>query len=231
MQFRVWAAARRDIIVASRFQKPARPVIEPSSAIVEFTRVYLALFYTFVAVFYTLRIVARKRSQAGGVVFPGAPLCPTWWNHMIFRFFRAAIWMVCLCRWLFPAVDDYLGIFVELNTWPVVLAGNILLTGGFLFTLRVHFDLGRQWRSGIDPAGPERLRTDGFYRFSRNPMFVGVAVAQAGFFLALPSVFSAVCLALGWYTLYRQALAEEAHLLDRFADDYARYRGSVRRWL
>ena len=202
-----------------------------STAIVEFTRIYLAVFYTGVAAFYTLRIMTKKRADSREVVFPGAVFASTWWNHMLFRAFRMTIWMVCLVRWPLPWLDDYLGIFAALNVWPVLLAGNFLLTAGFLFVVMVHFDLGRHWRSGIDPRGPEALRVDGFYRYSRNPMFVGVATAQVGFFLALPSVFSALCLLVGWLTLRRQVLAEEAHLAAKFADDYQRYRRNVRRWL
>jgi len=202
-----------------------------SFSIIEFTRLYLAVFYTLVAIFYTVRIVTKKRAGSREVVFSGARLSSTWWNHMVFRIFRFTIWMVCLLRWLFPGIDGYLGIFAKLNILPVVLAGNVLLTAGFIFSIAVHFTLGPQWRSGIDPAGPDRLRTDGFYQYSRNPMFLGVAVAQAGFFLALPSVFSGVCLLLGWYTLHRQAIAEEAHLSNRFRQDYALYRNRVRRWL
>lgn len=202
-----------------------------TSTIVEFTRVYLAIFYSFVAAFYFMRITAKQRAGRREVVFPGARFCPTWWNHMLFRGFRVSIWMVCLWRWPFPAVDDYLGIIDALNTWPVVLAGNILLTAGFAFTVVMHFELGRQWRSGIDPDGPEILKTDGFYGYSRNPMFVGVAAAQAGFLLALPSVFSGVCLLIGWYTLYRQALSEEAHLSNRFPQQYRQYQNDVRRWI
>lgn len=207
------------------------PEMIESTAIVEFTRIYLALFYTGVAAFYTIRIVTRKRVDSREVVFPGPAFGSTWWNHMLFRAFRMTIWMVCLFRWPFPWVDDYLGIFAALNVWPVLLAGNILLTAGFLFVVVVHFALGRQWRSGIDPRGPETLRVDGFFRFSRNPMFVGVGAAQAGFFLALPSVFSALCLLIGWLALHRQALAEEHHLAAKFPEDYRRYRHSVRRWL
>ncbi len=150
---------------------------------------------------------------------------------MLFRAFRFTIWMVCLFRLFFPALDNYLGFSVYLNVWPVVLAGNILLTAGFLFTVMIHFSLGGQWRSGIDPQAPGRLKTDGVYRFSRNPMFLGVATAQVGFLLALPSVFSSVCLVVGLYALYRQTMAEEAHLLARFPEDYRRYTKQVRRWL
>jgi protein-S-isoprenylcysteine O-methyltransferase Ste14 len=205
--------------------------MDDSFTIVEFTRIYLAVFYSFVAAFYALRITAKKRRDPQEVVFPGVPFCSTWWNHMLFRVFRLTIWMVCLFRWFFPAVDTYLGIFVDLNTWSIVLVGNTLLTAGFLFTVLVHLNLGHQWRSGIDPCGPGKLRTAGFYKYSRNPMFLGVATAQAGFFLALPSVFSGVCLLVGLYTLHKQTLAEEAHLSSVFPADYKHYRGRVRRWL
>lgn len=204
--------------------------MDNSTAIVEFTRIYLALFYTGVAVFYTIRITTKDRTGSQEVVFPGARFSVTWWNHMLFRAFRITIWLVCLLRWPFPFIDEYLGIFLALNGWPLVPAGVFLLTAGFLFVIATHFDLGRQWRSGIDPRGPDRLRTDGFYRYSRNPMFLGIAVAQVGFFLALPSVFTALCLLVGWYTLHRQTLAEELHLAERFSEDYQRYRSQVRRW-
>lgn len=205
--------------------------MDSSVAIIEFTRLYLAVFYTFVAVFYTTRIAIRKQRETLEMVFPGERYCSTWWNHMVFRFFRAAIWMVCVFRWFFPAIDESLGIVSRLNIWPVVLAGNVLLTAGFAFTVAVHFSLGKQWRSGIDPAGPKSLRTDGYYRFTRNPMFLGVAVAQFGFFLALPSIFSGVCLLVGLYTLRRQTLAEEEHLLKAFPDKYRLYKANVPRWL
>ena len=204
--------------------------MDSSSIIVEFTRVYLAVFYTCVAAFYALRITAKKRAGLREVVFPGELFSSTWWNHMLFRAFRLTIWMVCLFRWFFPNIDGYLGLFVCLNIWPIVLAGDILLTVGFLFTVVIHFDLGSHWRSGIDPNGPEQLRTDGIYKFSRNPMFLGIATAQVGFLLALPSVFSFVCLIVGLYTLHSQTMAEEAHLLKLFPRDYRHYMRHVRRW-
>ena len=75
-----------------------QPFIDDSASLIEFTRVYLALFYTFVAGFYTVRIIYKNRSTPAGVIFPGAKFCTSWWNHMAFKFFRAAIWFVCVLR-------------------------------------------------------------------------------------------------------------------------------------
>ena len=199
--------------------------------ITAFNRVYLAAFFTFVAAFYTVRIIYMKRVLKRELVFPGAPFCSTWWNHMMFRFFRALIWMVCLLRAFFPSLDSGLGLIAPLQQPLVILTGDVLLTLGFAFTIGVHFVLGAGWRSGVDPAGPVQLKTTGIYGRSRHPMFMGVAVAQLGFFLALPSVFTLVCLGIGWVMLYRQALSEEQYLMQRFPDAYGRYAAQVPRWL
>lgn len=205
--------------------------MEISSAFIEFTRFYLAGYFTFVAVFYAVRMSAKKRAGIHKVVFPGETFSSAWWNYAFFRFFRIAIWAVCVFRCIYPSLDSTIGYFDSLNFWPMILLGNLLLTGGFFATMIVHMGHGSSWRSGVDPQGPEQLITDGLYRFSRNPMFLCIAIAQLGFFLALPSVFSLICLAFGWYTLYGQTIAEEGSLKIHFPDEYARYITNVRRWI
>ena len=233
--------------------------------ITEFTRFYLAAFYTFVAAFYTVKVLVNKRqinrqssnqasiqlstrndsqhnTQNGSqndhlhnnqkeVIFTGERFCSTWWNHMTFRVFRATIWMVCLARLFFPNVDNYLGMLFFSESFSIVLLGNLLLTLGFMMTVIIHFKMGKQWRSGIDPSGPKKLITDGFYKFSRNPMFLSIALSQFAFFLALPSLFSLLCFIIGVMALYRQILSEETHLLQHFPEQYNIYSTKVRRWL
>lgn len=203
--------------------------LQPSS-IVEFTRIYLAVFYTCVAVFYTGKIVFTKHRCTNELVFSGKRYCQTWWNHITFRLFRVIIWLVCVYRWFIPSVDNVLGLFSGLATFGVILCGNILLTSGFLMTLLVHFSMGEKWRSGIDPHGPKHLITTGFYGYSRNPIFISIGVSQIGFFLALPSIFTLACLVIGLYTLYRQTLCEEHHLASRLPDEYRVYAANTRRW-
>ena len=203
--------------------------------IVEFTRLYLAVFYSFVAIFYTARIIIKNKSEhknkKNKFIFPGERYCSTWWNHMVFRLFRASIWMVCLARLFFPIVDNYLGMISLSQSFFIVLLGDILLTFGFLMTVIIHFKMGEQWRSGIDPTGPKNLITTGFYKYSRNPMFLSIALSQFAFFLALPSLFSLLCLIIGVVALYRQIVSEEKHLSHLFPEQYKLYTSNVSRWL
>ncbi len=201
------------------------------STLESFTRIYLAVFFTGVAIFYTSMILYKKRQLGDEVVFPGQPNSCSWWNHLVFRLFRVTIWMVCLFRWPFPAIDSYLYEFSHLKTTAVMLTGNSLLTLGFLGAVVTNLSLGSDWRSGINPFGPSRLKTDGWFRYSRNPMFLSVAIAQLGFFFALPSLFTLICLVAGWVSLYVQVIVEEKHLSDKFGAEYQSYTTKVARWI
>ncbi|MGL6261937.1 methyltransferase family protein [Vibrio sp. WXL210] len=199
--------------------------------ITEFTRIFLAAFFTFVAVFYAVRISTMKRAIASEVVFWGEKHTKSWYNHQIFRLFRACIWALCLIRVAVPNMDNYLGMITALVTPSIQALGMLLLVVGFFATSIIHFKLGKLWRSGIDPNAPAKIITQGVYRYSRNPMYISVATAQLGFFFALPSYFTLLCLLVGVFTLNSQAKVEERHLRALFPEQYTQYSSKVRRWV
>jgi protein-S-isoprenylcysteine O-methyltransferase Ste14 len=95
--------------------------------------------------------------------------------------------------------------------------------------------LGRFRRAGtaVEPWRPSTaLVTDGVYRFTRNPIYLAMAVLYAGSALALDSAVALALLppvlALVQVGVIRR---EERYLEARFGDEYRRYRASVRRWL
>ncbi|MDO7083503.1 methyltransferase [Pseudocolwellia sp. AS88] len=205
--------------------------IQSPSGIIEFARIYLAIFYTCVALFYTVKIIVTQKKQLVDLVHPGERFCSTWWNHLTFRFFRASILLICLSRVFFEGIDTYLVMLTPLQTFPVIFVGIVFMTVGFGMTVVIHLSMGNKWRSGIDNTGPKQLITDGYFRRSRNPIFVCVAFSQLGFFLALPSLFTLICLLIGVVMLHRQIIAEEQHLTNVFANEYKTYATDVRRWL
>jgi len=77
-----------------------------------------------------------------------------------------------------------------------------------------------------------RLITSGPYRFSRNPMYVGLVLAYLGEAGMLQQVWPVTLLPfvvayLNWIVIP----VEEARLRDAFGAVYDRYVASVRRWL
>ena len=92
------------------------------------------------------------------------------------------------------------------------------------------FRLGQTW-DYFD--NPERLVTDGPYRISRHPVYLGGVLINTGGALLFQS--TGLFIYLGLYALILDRLVipriEEPVLLRNFGEAYLRYRGSVRRWL
>lgn len=90
-------------------------------------------------------------------------------------------------------------------------------------------------QSGQDPKPwtptPE-IVVAGAYRFTRNPMYLGMLVFCLGFAVILSDawilILTPVC---GWLILQTAIRHEEAYLEEKFGDSYRAYRDTVRRWI
>ena len=72
----------------------------------------------------------------------------------------------------------------------------------------------------------------GPYRFTRNPIYLGMVLGLIGLAIALNSLWLLLTLApFALVIRYGVVACEEAYLERKFGDDYRRYRARVRRWL
>lgn len=115
---------------------------------------------------------------------------------------------------------------------PIQPLGAILLLWGYLQYRLVGRD--RRARGGGGPGietPPDRIVTDGAYRYIRNPMYLGHLI----FMLGLAITFSSwLALALfvvhaGWFHV--RVLGDEQRLEARFGEDYRAYKARVKRWI
>ncbi len=124
--------------------------------------------------------------------------------------------------------------------WPVrVVPGSVrFLAGGGLFVLGAILGTAamREFRAlgtNVEVYRPATaLATGGPYRFSRNPMYVGLTLAYAGIGIAA-NTLSVLVLLIPLLALMRYGVIarEEAYLERKFEDAYRRYKASARRWL
>ncbi|MDO4769388.1 MAG: isoprenylcysteine carboxylmethyltransferase family protein [Brachymonas sp.] len=87
----------------------------------------------------------------------------------------------------------------------------------------------------LDPRAPEQshcIVSDGIYRFSRNPMYLGMALILAAWAVCL--AHAAAWVGVAGFVLYLnrfQIVPEERALEQKFGEAYRRYCRTTRRWL
>jgi protein-S-isoprenylcysteine O-methyltransferase Ste14 len=119
----------------------------------------------------------------------------------------------------------------ESGTW-LILASVLFILGATIYSWCI-WDFavfGRGTPAPID--SPKRLVIRGLYRYSRNPMYVGVLTVVMGWavlFKAPAVALYSLCLGLCFHSSV--VFYEEPHLERLFGDSYAEYRTQVGRWL
>ena len=84
----------------------------------------------------------------------------------------------------------------------------------------------------IPHQAASQLVMTGPYRFTRNPMYVGLTIQYIGGAAVINSAWPLILLPLVLVVLVRRVVSrEEQYLSDAFGDQFAAYRLRVRRWL
>lgn len=91
----------------------------------------------------------------------------------------------------------------------------------------------RRARTGIYPTTPaSQIVSEGPYRFSRNPMYVGMSMLYVGLALWTSNGWALPLLPLVLWGVWRIVIQrEERYLAAAFGEAYAEYTRRVRRWL
>jgi protein-S-isoprenylcysteine O-methyltransferase Ste14 len=128
-----------------------------------------------------------------------------------------------------------------LNRWhplPLLPAPFATPVGVTLVVLGLAFVLPAAWRFARAGTSPQPWRpstalvTEGPYRISRNPIYLGYTLLYLGVMFWVDTVWPLFVLPLVLWMMYRTVIArEEVYLESRFGDAYRAYRRRVRRWL
>jgi protein-S-isoprenylcysteine O-methyltransferase Ste14 len=137
--------------------------------------------------------------------------------------FAAAMWLVAAHL---PAFAMALPARLPIAT-GLALGGLVVVASGVIAFRRA--------RTTVSPLVPEEARalvTDGIYRCSRNPMYLGFLVVLAGWGVYLANAAAFVALPCFMLLITRMQIVPEEHALDsKFGQPYRDYVRRVRRWL
>ena len=137
---------------------------------------------------------------------------------------------LALCMWLLApatsALDGPAAFRIALSALLASVGTSLGIAGSVSF---------RRAKTTINPFKPERASTlvaTGVYRFSRNPMYLGMLVGLLAVAVYLASPWSLIGpLIFVGYMNRRQIAPEESALEAKFGASYLEYKQRVPRWL
>jgi len=142
----------------------------------------------------------------------------------------AVLLLFAVMMWLLAAYVPSLAMAVPWHT-PVAL---MVWSAGVAIAVAAVLEF-RRAKTTVNPLNPEAasaMVTSGIYRFSRNPMYLGLLFALLGWAVWLSHLLAFSLLPLFVLYINRfQIEPEERTLSVKFGGQFREYRGSVRRWL
>lgn len=128
---------------------------------------------------------------------------------------------------------EVISIFAVKPCLPQVwVMGGILLgfIGDAIFTWAV-INMRDSWRAGIAENDKTEIITNGIYKISRNPAFLGFDCVYAGIVLMFFNIPLLIASIFAMTMLHLQILQEEQYLSKVFGDEYIEYKNKVCRYL
>ncbi len=122
--------------------------------------------------------------------------------------------------------------FWEPARWPLPRVGAVTGSAGFVLMMWSWLLFKKRRLAVCLPDKTEHIAKDGPYRFSRNPMYLGMVLMMAGLALFMGTVPFYLS-AIAYFAILNFAFCpyEERKLETAFGEEYEQYRREIRRWL
>ena len=134
---------------------------------------------------------------------------------------------------LIRLVANYDSIIVLPYALAVAIATLLLILGICISAAGVlSFKQADTTVNPLDPGSASNLVTDGIYRYTRNPMYLGMLAVAIAVTVYFSSVMGLMVVA-GFYLFMSrfQIEPEERAMKDLFGDEFKQYKQKVRRWI
>lgn len=130
-------------------------------------------------------------------------------------------------------IIQLLSIFFDWNIMPsgARFTGFCIAGIGDIFFLISVIYMKDSWRVGIPEKDKTTLVTDGIYKFSRNPAFVGFDFMYIGILLMFFNIGTLLFSLFSIVMLHLQILQEEKYMAKTFGEEYLEYKKKVFRYI
>ena len=132
--------------------------------------------------------------------------------------------LIFFSRELFPS---YVFEYQSILSIAIFISGLMILISAV--------SLFKEKETTVNPMSPEKassLVVDGVFKYTRNPMYVGMNSFLLGLLIILNNPINLIFLIIFFFIVRNLfVIKEEAQMEETFGQDYLTYKGKVRRWL
>lgn len=148
-----------------------------------------------------------------------------------FMICMVAVGVYVLLYAVYPACHGYFLPVTYLQGDILTGCGLAVLAFSLIWTSISQANMQSSWRVGIDKKHKTTLVTTGIFRFSRNPIYLGMIASFIGLFLVTPDTFTLIIVVIGNVLVQIQVRLEEDFLYKEHGQDYLAYRRNTRRFI
>ena len=123
-------------------------------------------------------------------------------------------------------------VILKLIPQPYNYLGIILILLGLIMTIKVKKQFNKINTEIHTFKKPQKLVTNGLFKFSRNPIYLGFLISLLGVWVLLGTVLLIIgCLLFILITNYWYISYEENEMEKQFGAEYRKYKSRVNRWI
>jgi len=182
----------------------------------------LLVMVAFYGIYFTKKIVQKQRGIVTDQIAKSRERDKSYYIEMLMK----------IATHLVPVIE-VISIIIGRSGLPIM--GKIIgiylgLIGDSVFLIAV-ITMRDSWRAGVAKEEKRDLVTEGIYRYSRNPAFLGFDLVYVGILLMFfqPVLLFSTLFAMVMFHL--QILQEEAYLENTFSKEYTDYKSRVNRYV
>lgn len=150
------------------------------------------------------------------------------------RIFKMLVALSLVGPFVYASSEKFYQYLIPLKIFEVSdlqIIGIILAYLSMVWTIVAQSQMGNSWRIGIDKCQKTELIQKGLFKFSRHPIYLGVATTSLSLFLILPNVPTLIIFLMTSLTISIQARLEEEYLKKIYGQQFLNYSKNTPRWL
>lgn len=186
--------------------------------------VYVTALFGYLFIYHPF--IVSKRIGKSSKVWDSNPSQNNKTDKLLFSITTYGLLLILWLQALNPAL---LHVFTFYENIVSEVGFTLLLAGSFI-CLKSQYDMSNSWRMGVDKNEKTNLVSTGFFKYSRNPFYVGLILIFTGVSLITVNVLCIAVTVIEIILIHRQILKEEKVLLLNQGKEYSEYCSKVGRY-